>query len=56
MMFYDVKIARHINNKGDESWITVSWYYNVSLDTVSEIVANYVSGEYEVTVMERKED
>ena len=55
MMFYDVKITRHINNKGDESWITLAWFYSVTLDTVGEIVNNYVSGEYEITVKEHKE-
>ena len=54
MMFYDVKIARHVNNKGNESWITAAWFYSVSIDTVSDIVSNYVSGEYEITVKEHK--
>ena len=56
MMFYDVKITRHINNKGNESWITAAWFYVVSIDTVSDIVSNYVSGEYEITVKEHKEN
>ena len=54
-MFYDVKIARHINNKGNESWMTLAEYYFVPLETVSDIVNNYVSGEYEITVKEHKE-
>ena len=55
MIFYDIEIFRHFNNKGDESHITAAEAYNIPLYAISDFITNYVSGEYEITVKEHKE-